>query len=482
MRISKSFIKSSLIYTVAGMLPMASAIILLPFYIENLSTADYGALSIYLAFSLFIQILTTYSFDTSLYIHFHEFKHDPAKLSSFISSAFVLMLMIGGGVGLLSLVLGDLTFSSFFTDKSISFFPYGILAAVTGIFQALFKVHSNLLQSREKPELFFWSNLISFLLIAGLTVIGLQLYPHSLIGPIGGRMIAAVLAGIWVLARIFSEFGVHFNYPLLRSSFQFNLYAFIYQLQQWVINYFDRFIMLFFMPLSDVGVYDFGVKCLSVIEFILNGLHSSFYPKVVSTVTAQKDKGSSIEINRYYHGFTSVIMILVCLSILAFPWAIETFVTKPDYKRAIEYLPYISLVFIIRPMRLFFAIPYGVLKYTRPLPIIYLIISAVKIICMVLLLRDLGIYGVVLASILSAAVEVLLLRYQAREKFQFRFNLFKIVLAPLILFLLIAVLEPWLGTTQPYTIHGIYLVSCLVLLYWVYRQEVKLIDPRNFIK
>ena len=96
MRISKSFIKSSLIYTVAGMLPMASAIILLPFYIENLSTADYGALSIYLAFSLFIQILTTYSFDTSLYIHFHEFKHDPAKLSSFISSAFVLMLMIGG--------------------------------------------------------------------------------------------------------------------------------------------------------------------------------------------------------------------------------------------------------------------------------------------------------------------------------------------------------------------------------------------------
>ncbi|SKC57021.1 lipopolysaccharide biosynthesis protein [Ohtaekwangia koreensis] len=482
MRISKGFIKSSLIYTLAGMLPMASAIILLPFYITNLSTADYGALSIYLAFSLFIQILTTYSFDTSLYIHFHEFKGEPAKLSSFISSAFVLMLMIGGGVGIVSLVLGDLTFSHFFTDKNISFFPYGILAAGTGIFQALFKVHSNLLQSREKPEIFFWSNLLSFMLIAGFTIIGLQLYPHSLIGPIGGRMIAALIAAIWVLIRIFSEFGVHFNYPLLRSSFQFNLYAFIYQLQQWVINYFDRFIMLFFMPLSDVGIYDFGIKCMSVIEFILNGLHSSFYPKVVSAVTSQKEKGSSVEINRYYHGFTSVIMILICMSILVFPWVIETFVSKPDYRRAVEYLPYIALIFIIKPMRLFFAIPYGILKYTKPLPVIYFIISAVKILCMVLLLSEFKIYGVIFASILSAGVEVLLLRYQAREKFQFRFNLFKIILAPFVLFVLIAVLEPLMGTYQPAITHLIYLVSCLGLLYWVYRQEVKLIDPRNFIK
>ncbi|HEY9007878.1 lipopolysaccharide biosynthesis protein [Ohtaekwangia sp.] len=482
MRISKRFIKSSLIYTLAGMLPMASAIILLPVYTTQLSTADYGALSIYLAFSLFIQILTTYSFDTSLYIHFHEFKHDQEKLSSFISSAFVLMLMIGGGVGLLSLALGDLTFSKFFTDKNISFFPYGILAAVTGIFQALLKVYNNLLQSREKPEEFFWTNLLSFLFIAGLTIVGLQLYPNSLIGPLGGRMVVAILAGTWVLSRVFSEFGIHFNLTLLRSSFQFNLYAFIYQLQQWVINYFDRFIMLFFMPLSDVGIYDVGVKCMSVIEFILNGLHSSFYPKVVSAVAAQKEKGTSLEINRYYHGFTSVVMILICLCIVVFPWVIDMFAHNPDYKRAIQYLPYIALVFIIRPMRLFFGIPYGALKYTKPLPVIYFVISAVKILCMVLLLNRLGIYAVVLGSVLSASVEVLLLRYQAKEKFQFRFNLFKIVLAPLVLFALIAVLEPLMGKQQPLTTHALYLVSCVALLFWVYRQEVRLIDPRNFIK
>ena len=42
-----------------------------------------------------------------------------------------------------------------------------------GIFQAIFKVHSNLLQSREKPETFFWSNVVSFSLIAFFIVVGL---------------------------------------------------------------------------------------------------------------------------------------------------------------------------------------------------------------------------------------------------------------------------------------------------------------------
>ena len=74
---------------------MASALILLPFYIQYLSTEVYGALQIYLAFSLLVQILVTFSFDTSVYIHYHEFKNDPKKLSVFISSAFVFMLLIG---------------------------------------------------------------------------------------------------------------------------------------------------------------------------------------------------------------------------------------------------------------------------------------------------------------------------------------------------------------------------------------------------
>ena len=167
---------------------MASAIILLPFYIGYLPTSVYGALSLYLAFSLFVQILVTYSFDSSLYIHYHEYKVDSAKLASFVSSAFIFMLMISAGLGLMLVALGDFMFELIFDDPRISFFPFGLMSIATGIFQGLFKVYSNLLQSRERPVLFLRSNLLLFSLIAGFTIAGLYIFPGTLTGPIGGRL------------------------------------------------------------------------------------------------------------------------------------------------------------------------------------------------------------------------------------------------------------------------------------------------------
>jgi O-antigen/teichoic acid export membrane protein len=481
-RIGKNFIKGSLTYTLAGALPMASAILLLPFYIAYLSTADFGALSVYLAFALFIQILTTFSFDTSIYIHFHEFKTNREKLASFTSSAFVLMAGIGLAIAFIFIFTGDFIFGSIFTDKTISFYPYGLLKAATGIFQAIFKVHGSFLQTREKPEVFFWSNIVLFGLIVAFTIGGLILFPGTLIGPVGGRLLANLILGLWAILRIFREFGVHLNLSILKESFSFNFYTFVHQVLQWVVNYFDRVIMVFYLTLSEVGVYDFAMKCLVVIEFVLNGLHNTFYPKVVSSVMAQQEKGSSLEINRYYHGFISVIMLLTCVCVLTFPWLIETFVNKTDYQASNQYMPYIATIYIFRCIRMYFAAPYGILKFTKPLPIVSAIAAAIKIGVTVLLIERYSIYGVIAASLLSAMIEILLLRFSIQGKFTFTYNYFKIIIAPVTLVGIILVLEPYLGNVAPFILHLFYTLCCAILLAWVYRNEIRLLNPFKLIR
>lgn len=461
---------------------MGSAIILLPFYITYLSTADFGAQSVYFAFSLLIQILTTFSFDTSLYVHFHEFKNDRPTLNRFVSSAFIMMLLTGLSVGLVFILVGDFVFAKVFTEKSISFFPYGMMAAVTGIFQALFKVKGILLQTREKPLAFFWSNTGSFILIVIFTIVGLKLFPNSLVGPVGGRMLAAVISGVWAISTIAREFGVRHDFPLLRSTFHFNFYTFIYQLLQWIINYFDRIILVFYLALSEIGIYDFAVKCLLIIEFILNGLHNTFYPKVVSTITGQKEKQSVIETNRYYHGFIAVIMILIAGAMLVLPWAIETFVSKKDYLKSIEYLPYLSLLYVFRAVRLFFATPYGIIKYTKPLPILYGIVSLIKIGLTILLLKPFGLYGVIAATISCAIVEIILLRFNIGGRFKFVYNPWKILVAPFVLFILVMVLEPIYADRFGLMLHLFYLVLSVSVLWWIYRNELKTVNPFKLIR
>lgn len=456
---------------------MASALILLPFYIHHLSTEVYGALAIYLSFSLLVQILVTYSFDTSIYIHYHEFKTDPKKLSMFVRSAFIFMLIIGVGIAIFFTGVGDMIFRLVLPERNISFFPYGLASVGAGAFQALFKVHSSLLQSREKPETFFWSNVLSFTMIASFTIIGLEMYPNSLMGPIVGRLLAAIISGLWVLTRIFREFGVQFDFTWLRSSFSFNTYTFLYQLLQWVINYFDRIVMLIALTLADIGVYNFATQCLIALELLMNSLHSTFYPKVVSNIMGQSEKQSTPEINRYYHGLTAVIMFSVVIGILALPWAIETFVYKAAYQESIPYLPFLATIYFFRTMRLFFTSPYGILKYTKPLPVVYLLVAGLKIVLMLTLMPFLEVYGVIAASLVSAIIEIIMLRYGIKKMFRFQYNFFKIVGAPMILFLFIIILEPLFGNQNPYLVHSVYFLSCAGLLWWAYRREVQVINP-----
>ena len=91
-------------------------------------------------------------------------------------------------------------------------------------------------------------------------------------------------------------------------------------------------------------------------------------------------------------GLLRFVMLLICGSILVLPWVIETFVSKPDYHEATRYIPYLALIYCLRTMRLYFSVPYGILKYSKPLPLIYLVVSALKIVLMILLIKKLTLF------------------------------------------------------------------------------------------
>lgn len=480
--ISRNFIKSSLIYTLAGALPMASAIILLPFYISYLPTEVYGALSICLAFSILIQIIVTYSFDTSLYIHYHEFKHDKKKLSSFVSSVFIFMLILGAAVAILLTLSGEFFFNKIFSNSTISFYPYGLISIGVGIFQAIFKVNGNLLQTRGRPEVFLWSNVASFAIIAVTTIVGLKIFPGTLVGPLGGRLLAAFLSAGWALTTIFSEYGFHPKSPWKLTSFSFNAYTFVYQLQQWAINYVDRFLILYFMPLSTVGIYDFALKCVVPIELILNGLNASINPKVVGLITQQETKGSSPEINRYFYGQVSSILLIVCLTIIGVPLVLDLFIQKSEYASSIQYIPYLALIYIFKSVRLYFVLPYTVLKKMQRLTLLNLLVTLVKFALMAWLIYEFELFGVIASAFIAFAIEICLLWYYLKDDYAVQFNSLKLMIVPFLLFFVILIVESQFGETYPTAIHLFYGVLCTLLLVLAYRNELKLIDPFKILK
>ncbi|MBS1558964.1 MAG: lipopolysaccharide biosynthesis protein [Bacteroidetes bacterium] len=483
--ISKRFIQNSFIYTVAGSLNLASAVILLPFYIRFLSPGTLGALSIYTTFALFVQIFVTYSFDAALYTYYHEFKADTSKLNRYISSSFSFVLGTGLLVGGMLVILGEIIFQKVFPGQDIRFYPYGVLSVASGVFQAVVKVKSSFLQTQEKATTFLWMNLLSFFFTAVFTIAGLYWFPDSLFGPIGGKLVAMSATAIWALASVYGRCGYFFDFALIRSTLGFNHPSLLYQVMQWFNGFYDRMLMAYFLPLSQVGIYDFAAKCLSVIEFALSGFYNSFFPKVLGIVALQKEKKSTIEINRYYNGLTAVTLILVTVCIFFFPIILKFLVDylgKSKYLEAIEWIPFLAITYLLRSMRFYVVMPYAAIKYQKPLPIYYLFIVGIKIFSMIAFIPRYGMMGLIMAIWVGYGVEIITLYIGIRKKFLLQFNFMKLAGAPLVMTLAIAVLELTVGQSHPLWVHSFYVLLAAIILAWSYRAEIKNLNLRTILK
>ena len=137
-----------------------------------------------------------------------------------------------------------------FGEGAINFSPYGFMSVLTAICNGFFKTYSGLLINQQRAVRFFWINIFNFILtFIAISLVGLFLYPHTLIGPMWGRLLSGV--GIFLLAFYFfyTEFGLVFQPKLLKAIFNFCLPVLIYFLMSWVLSYIDRYIINYFLSL-----------------------------------------------------------------------------------------------------------------------------------------------------------------------------------------------------------------------------------------
>src|SRR5687767_10943223 len=115
--ISKAFIKSSLLFTVGGALPMLASIILLPFYTNRLSDVHYTQVLFYISISLLFQILFSFSIESYFGIKYTQLSEDTAMQKKFVGTTSTILLFIGAGLLLLTAIFGNSLFSLVYADE-----------------------------------------------------------------------------------------------------------------------------------------------------------------------------------------------------------------------------------------------------------------------------------------------------------------------------------------------------------------------------
>jgi O-antigen/teichoic acid export membrane protein len=196
---------------------------------------------------------------------------------------------------------------------------------------------------------------------------------------------------------------------------------------------------------------------------------------------AQPVKQSTPEVNRYYHGLTAIVLLMITGSILLLPFIVDLLKDDKGYSEAVQYFPLIATLYLFKAMRMYFSMPYGILKETKLLAGYYFIISLFKIGLLFLVIKPFGITGVISASIIASCVDLVILRFGIKSKFNFQFNAYKLVVMPLLVFITIVIAESLFAKSFNLQVHLVYVLLTASLLMWYYRNEIKFISFKKIL-
>ena len=466
---------------------MASVVLLIP-YTQNLTVSLYGEFAIYISFALLVQILMNFGIDTYLSVHYYDHKDDPAQLKKFLAEITGAILIIGIVLTVFFLIAGHFLFLLVFQNSNgqsnISFFPYGLMSVVTAFFNAFYRTYVNLQVFGDKAIKYFWFAVFNFVVTVVISVIGIYLYPQTLIGPMWGRFLSGVLIFLLSFYFVMKEFGVRFNTAIFPELRIYCLPVFIFSLLTWVLGYINNFILNHFATTADVGVYDFALKCTTIVEFAAIGLLSSVNPQVYQIWKNKQLKESSKEENRYHHVFSMANMLIIALNILLLPFVIRLFVKNEGYYESIQYLPLLFVSFIFRGTFNLLMNPIYYFKKTNVLPRIFSISAIIQIVSGIVLVYYFGIWGAVWSYFLVKPLQLILVWMESRKYFTFRFNIVKIIVMPVIYCIAVIVLFQF--TNYSLLIKNIaQMALAIILILVVYRNEIKEVPGmvrKNLIK
>ncbi|HNW60361.1 MAG TPA: oligosaccharide flippase family protein [bacterium] len=473
--ISRQFFKSSLIYSVTGALPLAASVLLLPFYTNLLSTGDFGRLALYISFCFLMQILVSFGLDSYITVQYIEYRSDPGLLRANMSGIVTSFLGISAGLVLLSMLAGPWLFQLIFADAALTFYPYGFLSVLTAVGHGIFKLYTNLLIYQQRPVRYFWANILNFILVIGLSLGLLHLFPDSLIGPIWGRLLAALALAALALTVLISGYGLTRDRGFMKNMADYCWPLVIYSLLFWTLSYIDRFIINHYLQAENVAIYDFAVKCTLLIEFFQTGLVSAIYPKVFGIWREQQTPASSIQVNRYFSGFSAATLLILPLFLIAVPALVPLVVKREAYYAAFHFLPVLSLGFVARSLFYMALAPFYYYRKTRLLPRVLFFSSILQIIFSFWFIKMWGLAGAVWVNFAMKWIVAGFAWRECRKIHPFRFNRMKLFWLPALYTVLFLLADLLVTPANALLVHALEGLASLALIVFFYRREVLLV-------
>lgn len=319
--------KDSLVYGLGGAAAKFLGFLLLPIYTRVFSPSDYGVVDVIATMTALAGIVLTAGTETALNYYFHR-EPAPEERRRTVSSSAAYLVSVNALVAVCVWLLAEAITSEVLQDPAASSYLRIAVAALP--FSSLYALQLNILRLNRRPWSYIALSVPHTVAVLGLNIILVVSVEMGIRGVFYGNLIAAVIfatVGTFVNRRYMTRA------PDLQRLYQLVKYGFplvIGGVSMWSINYLDRYFLIRYSGLNEVGLYAVGSKIGSAVALLTMAFRTANAPFQFEIAADPKAKNIYSRTLSYY----VLVVSFVSVTVAVFSRPLLAVMAVPEYAEA----------------------------------------------------------------------------------------------------------------------------------------------------
>jgi O-antigen/teichoic acid export membrane protein len=382
-----------------------SSFMLLPFFLNYLSSADFGKYTLTISIAALIQLLSGLSIADGVTTFFYSFNKSEKEKLNFISTVIAFTLISAFLLLIIFSLLGNLLFYSIFGEK-YTFWNNGIFGVIFGLLSSIIIPYQYYLRNNFQQNKLLFISISSLALGLVLQIFVLLKTNLGLVGCYYAKVISLLLPAIYIVID-----SKYFSIPrpncvILKPMLRYSLQTLPIGILKWFTNYADRFYLEKYFTTSTVAVYGTLCSVAYVGQFFFLSLGQALQPAIYDDYSSQSEKEIDYNNTKYSYLFAFSIIVLILLLISSL--LLEHITSNKTYHVIKYYTPFLLLCILIDLFTYKYILILTFSKDPTPLLISSLLGTIISIVCYITIIPYFGIYGAILIILLNNLLRFLI--------------------------------------------------------------------------
>jgi O-antigen/teichoic acid export membrane protein len=239
-------------------------------------------------------------------------------------------------------------------------------------------------------------------------------------GNLHGMFLGSLVVGLAALVVTLRNIAVAWRWSHIRQGLAFALPLLPHMLSLWILNLSDRWILQYYVSLTEIGVYSFGYLFGSIIQIIALSLSEAISPYYYRVASERADAAVVLtRLATYY----IVIVIWAAVGLVAMAREVISLIAmRPEYHGATAVIPWVVLGCVARSFYFAFISAVYYSKKLSLLPVITIAAGLLNIGLNFLLVPLLGMIAAAITTFIAYVIQAVLIYLLAQRSFPLQYE------------------------------------------------------------